>query len=183
QERFPVEAHPADAEAFCGGCQPEILDRKTHRVQPGVGNGVSTEHVGGAAFRIVGDHDTETRLHDSLNLDVGEFRRTVVVECVREDVAFATYVFGEPLPCRLAVDQHEVPWLAQSHTRCGVGGLEDPLQGLLLDLFAGEFAPHIAACAQYLIEIHVMMLRSRVRSPTAVPRRGWSPLGSTVWQV
>ena len=56
----------ADAEALDSRCEPEVLDRAHHGVEPGVGDGVTAEDVRSATGGVVADHDTEPGFADPL---------------------------------------------------------------------------------------------------------------------
>src|SRR5690606_35140574 len=86
QELLAVETDPPHPEALGRRGEPQVLDRANHRVEPGIGDGVSPEHTRPAASRVVADHDPEPRLTDPFDLDPRERLGALTAERRRERV-------------------------------------------------------------------------------------------------
>ena len=131
----------------------------------------------GAPRRVVGHHHRQRRLEDPVDLDAGEpfgGRPPGVGEVA--PLHLDVVVEGASAP-RVG-DEDEVPGLGQPDARCAVGGVEHPVEDVLVDGLAGELGPDVAPAVDRLVQadrrrgpVHVGGLCTRrPRSPA----RHWS---------
>ena len=152
QVRLPVERHPAHPPPLGRAGQPHVLDGQAHRVEPGIGDGVAPENMGGTATLVIRDHHRHAGFEDALDLDAGEALGAFGVERVCEEPALGLDVVPEGLACSGVGDEDEIPGLAQPHAGSAVGGPEDPGQHLAADGLAAELGPHVAPAMDDVIK-------------------------------
>jgi hypothetical protein len=146
--------------------EPEVLDGADHGVEPGVGDGVATQHVGTAAASVVPDDDAQSGLADALDLDPAEHLGTLSLERRRVDVALVGDVVAEGSERRRRADDHEVPRLAHTHAGCAVRRGQHALEHVRGELLARELAAGVAAAVDHVVQVggHGALLRMRAAS-------------------
>ncbi len=151
---FTVEGHPADADAFGGRGQPQVLDGQTYGIQPGIRDGVSSQDGWCAAQRIVCHHDGQRGLHNAVDLDPAETGGLVRGQRRGEDRLFMPDMIMKGFPGPNVFDQDEVPWLTQADAGGGMGRREHTVQDVSRDRCSGELGTHVTAFFDHIVDVY-----------------------------
>jgi hypothetical protein len=149
-----IEADPPNTKPLSSGSQPKILNGQANRVQPSIRDRMPPQHRRRTPRRVVSDHNSKGGLQDPLNLDPPKSPSLLTTQRSSEHRALGSHMLLEGLAGHLVADDHEVPWLAQPHARCGMRRRQHPVQYLVVHRLPGELAAHVPPPADDLVEIH-----------------------------
>ena len=154
------EAHPANAEAFGPGGQPQVGHREHAGEIRGLGLDMAAERVPSAAGAIAGDHDVDRGVQDRGDLQPVERAGPRAGQAGGELVAVPARQGGDLLPPGPVGDHDEVPGLGETHRRCLVGGREQPAEHVGGHRVGPEAPPDVPALRDH--PVHGLPLLVRV---------------------
>lgn len=105
--------------------------------------------MGSSARRVVGHHNGQAGLEDSVDLDASETSRTPLIQVFSEGAALLANVMGERTAGGVRGHNEKIPRLGEAHARSSVGRTQDTSQNLWVNRFAGELTAHVTSSSNH----------------------------------
>src|SRR6202048_2767217 len=149
---MPDNAHPADADIFHAGGEPEILHRADRAIEIHVSLMGSPEHDGAGAAAVAGDADPDRRLDDPFQLEPAVGFLLLVLEHPGSFQVRGLKRVPHPLLNSGVPDDDEVPRLHESDRWCMVSRIENARQYLIGNRVWKKLSAHVAAVKDAFVD-------------------------------